>query len=58
MTPIKYDLRMDSEKVEIYSDGQWYEVESEDKAHEIAASTGTSYRVMRNGTWDEYSPVW
>lgn len=49
---------MEEGKVEIYSDGQWYEVESEDKAHEIAASTHTSYRVMRNGEWDEFSPVW
>lgn len=49
---------MDDGKVEIYSDGQWYEVESEDKAHEIAASTHTSYRVMRNGECDEFSPVW
>lgn len=49
---------MDNGKVEIYSDGQWYEVESEDKAHEIAASTSSSYRVMRDGQWVEYSPVW
>lgn len=48
---------MDIEKVEVYGDGIWYEVESEDKAHDIAAQTQTSYRVMRDGQWDEFSPV-